>query len=486
MKKFNIKFLILFIAAAAVFGSCKKALDINTDPSKLTPEQANLSGLLGSTIQFTATSFFNVGQYGNSYPQYLAGSNTYEANIDAYNPYGFDNIWESAYRDAMPNLKDMISRAETLGAPQYAGIGKTLMALLLMQSTDIWGDLPYSQAFKGPSVPSPTYDKQEDIYNSSLKALVDGAIADLAKPVPVAAALKVGTTDLIFNGNIANWQKAAYAARARYYLNLSKRNPGNLANAAADAALAVDETQRSAIDVQLKYSQERPSPWFTNLGQPVITSKQHRPSYFIVNLMNGTGYFNGVIDPRMPKLFDNNGAATYIGRPVGALSNQQGASLANADITERTFYGARTSPVPIITYAEMQFIRAEALLATNPSAANTAYINGIRGNMEKLGVDVSAINAYTTNPVITKSGNITITDIMLQKYIALFLQMETWTDMRRYQYSTTIYPGLVPPFKNLLGAGVYVQRGKYPDNEPGRNPNVPQVANQAVKLWLFN
>jgi len=475
----------MFIAAAAIFSSCKKALDINSDPSRLTPEQANLSGLLAATIQFTATSFFNVGQYGNSYPQYLAGFNTYEANIDAYNPYGFDNIWESGYRDAMPNLKEMIARAESLGAPQYSGIGKTLMALLLMQSTDIWGDLPYSQAFMGPSVPSPVYDKQEDIYNTSLKALLDGAIADLAKPVPTAAALKVGTSDLIFGGTVASWQKAAYGARARYYLNLSNRNAANLVNAAADAALAVDVTLRSAIDVQLKYSQERPSPWYTNLGQPAITAKQHRPSYFLVNLMNGTGYFAGVTDPRLPKLFDNNGAATYIGRPVGALSNEQGANLANADITERTFYGARTSPVPILTYAEMQFIRAEALLPTDQAAAYAAYINGIKGNMEKLGVDAAAITAYTGNPVVTKGGNITITDVMLQKYIALFLQMETWTDMRRYQYSATVYPGLKPPLKNLLGTS-YVQRAKYPDNEPGRNPNVPQVANQAVKLWLFN
>lgn len=155
------------------------------------------------------------------------------------------------------------------------------------------------------------------------------------------------------------------------------------------------------------------------------------------------------------------------------------------NIEERTFYGARTSPVPILTYAEMQFIRAEALLPTDQAAAYAAYINGIKGNMEKLGVDAAAITAYTGNPVVTKGGNITITDVMLQKYIALFLQMETWTDMRRYQYSATVYPGLKPPLKNLLGTS-YVQRAKYPDNEPGRNPNVPQVANQAVKLWLFN
>ncbi|WP_316833946.1 SusD/RagB family nutrient-binding outer membrane lipoprotein [Pedobacter nutrimenti] len=484
MKRINIKVLVMMVVVAASFGACKKALDINDDPSRLTPDQANLSGLLGATIQFTATSFFNVGQYGNSYPQYLAGFNSYEANIDSYNPYGFDNIWESAYRDAMPNLKDMIDRAEKLGAPQYSGIGKVLFALTLMQSTDIWGDLPYSQAFKGPTVPSPTYDAQQDIYNTSLKALLDGAIADLAKPVPTTASLKVGTSDLIFGGTIASWQKVAYGARARYYLHLSKKDPANLVKAISDVSSAIDD-QKGAVDLQLKYSQERPSPWYTNLGQPAITAKQGRPSYFLVNLMNGTGYFSGVIDPRLPKLFDNAGAATYTGRPVGALSTDPGAILANSDVTDKTYYGARTSPVPILTYAEMQFIKAEALIGTDKAGAYTAYINGIKGNMLKLGVSDADITTYTTNAVVTKNGNITITDIMLQKYIALFLQMETWTDMRRYQYDAAIYPGLKQPNKNLLG-NVYVQRAKYPDNEPGRNPNVPKIPNQAQKIWLFN
>ncbi len=485
MKAFNIKVFTLFIAVTVVFSACKKSLDINDDPSRLTVEQANLPGLLASSIQFTSTSFFNAGQYGNYYPQYLAGFNSYEANIDSYNPYGFDNIWESAYRDALPNIKDMITRAETLGAPQYAGIGKVLFALTLMQSTDIWGDLPYSEAFQGATVPSPKYDKQENIYNNSLKELLDGAIADFEKPVPATASLQVSTAnDLIFKGVIANWKKVAYGARARYYLHLSKKDPANAAKAVADIAASVDN-QQGAADLQLTYSQDRPSPWFTNLGNTVPASKSARPSYFIVNLMNGTGYFAGVIDPRMPKLFDNAGAATYVGRPVGALNTEQDANLANADITEKTFYGARASVVPILTYAEMQFIKAEALINTDKAAAYAAYINGIKGNMLKLGVSNTDVDAYINNPVITKGGNITLTDVMLQKYIALFLQMETWTDMRRYQYDAAIYPGLKKPYKNLLG-NVFVQRGKYADNEPGRNPNVPKIADQAQKLWLFN
>ncbi|WP_420477456.1 hypothetical protein, partial [Noviherbaspirillum sp. ST9] len=130
-------FKTYFSAALLVLvtGACSDQLDINDDPSRLTPDQVALSALLPATIQFTATSFFNAGQYGNYYPQYFAGSAGQEAQIDAYNPYGFDNIWESAYRDAMPNLKELIMRAEAAGAPQYAGIGKLLMALNLMQSS---------------------------------------------------------------------------------------------------------------------------------------------------------------------------------------------------------------------------------------------------------------------------------------------------------------------------------------------------------------
>lgn len=488
MKNLKYKFLTACMAVAILTAGCKKMLDINDDPSRLTPEQANLPGLLGSTAQFTATSFFNVGQYGNTYPQYLAGNNAYEANIDAYNPYGFDNIWESAYRDAMPNLKDMIARAEAQGAPQYAGIGKLLLALNLMQSTDIWGDLPYSEAFQGATNPSPKYDPQQNIYNTSLKQLLDGAVSDLEKPVPANTALQVGTTDLFYGGIIANWIKAAYGARARYYIHLSVKDPANLAKAAADANKSFTVADRTGTaDLQLKYTSEKPSPWYTNLGLPVAGSKQHRPSYFIVNLMNGTGYYPGLIDPRLPKLFDNGGLPTYVGRPVGALSTEPGVSLANTQITDKTYYGGKTSPVVVLSYAEVQFIKAEALFSTNKQLAYDAYLEGIKSNMLKLGATPGEVDAYTgpASPVAKGAANITITDIMLQKYIALFLQMETWTDMRRYQYSTTVYPGLRPPVKNLLGTG-YVQRAKYPDNEPGRNPNVPQVANQAVKLWLFN
>ncbi|WP_256012347.1 SusD/RagB family nutrient-binding outer membrane lipoprotein [Desertivirga xinjiangensis] len=461
--------------------ACNKQLDINDNPARLTREQVSLAGLLAATIEYTDSTFFNVGQYGNYYPQYFAGSANQEANIDSYNPYGFDNIWRSAYLNAMPNLKELTERSEAQGAPQYAGIGKLLMALNLMQATDIWGDLPYSEAFQGAANLSPRYDPQEQIYMVHLKGLLDGAIADLQKPLPESTTLRVGTSDHIYKGNIANWLKAAYATRARYYLHLTEKDAANYQNAANDAALAFDD-KTGSLDLQLRYTTDRPSPWFTHLGNTVQASKHARPSTYFINLLNGT-FYPGLLDPRISKFVDNAGAATYVGRPVGSLGNENGANLANTDITANTYYGARTAIVPIITYSETQFIRAEALLNTNRAEAYTAYRNGIEGSLLKLGITNPSV--YLDDPrIAVGAASLTLSNIMLQKYIALFMQMETWTDLRRHEYSTSIYPGFAPPLRNFLGSS-FVQRAKYADNEPGRNANVPRIPDQAQKIWLF-
>jgi hypothetical protein len=73
---------------------------------------------------------------------------------------------------------------------------------------------------------------------------------------------------------------------------------------------------------------------------------------------------------------------------------------------------------------------------------------------------------------------------MIQKYIAMYLQLETWTDMRRYDYDPAVYKNITQPVLNRLN-GQWVQRGNYPDNEPGRNTSLPAVGNQAEKMWLF-
>jgi hypothetical protein len=107
-----------------------------------------------------------------------------------------------------------------------------------------------------------------------------------------------------------------------------------------------------------------------------------------------------------------------------------------------------------MTDSEMQFLKAEALIRKGDYAnAKVAYVNGISLNFDMLstnyninilaGKDINAANkaAYLANPVVVPvtptAATMTLTKVMLQKYIAMYAWgiHETWVDMRRYHYS---------------------------------------------------
>ncbi len=480
LKKYSLFLLVLIVMPA-----CENLLDINSDPGRIAPDQVTMPALLAPGIQFTSRSFFAAGSYGNLYTQYLAGHGAQAANIDSYNPYGFDDLWQSAYLNALPNLKALEKMAMEKNSSAYLGIAKLLIAANLQLSTDVFGAIPYAEAFQGAAQLNPRYDSQEEIYTVHLKNLLDNAIAELEKPAPSLATLRPGTDDLIYGGTLAKWLQAAYSLRARYYLHLSEKNPAFLQNAMEDARKGIsDKTGASDLDLKYPGDANNSNPWFGFLSG--TATRTQKPGAYLINNMNGSlvGLYPGVVDPRLPKYADNAGAATYVGRISGA--NDAQSPGVNVDLTTNTWLGARSAPIQMLTYYETQFILAEAAFRTNDMpAAYAAYLEGIRGSLKKSGVSDTDAAVYLSNPLIAKgAANLTLSDIMVQKYIAMYLQLETWTDLRRYEYDPNIYLNLSQPLVNRLG-DVWVQRGNYPDNEPGRNTSLPRVGNQAEKLWLF-
>jgi hypothetical protein len=469
MKKYQI---IITVFSLLCFGSCDSLLDVNVDPSRISGDEATLPTLLPSAIRFTSTAVYGTAQYGAQYPQYMSGQ-----AISQYTPYGFDQLWNPLYTDAIPTLLDLIERGEASSAFNYSGIGKTLLALNLMNATDIFGDVPYTSANQGTENLNPCYDNMEDLYDTHIIGLIDEAIADFAKPLPVGSPLATVQNDYIYAGNIAKWTRAAHAVKARYYLHLSAKDATLLDDAAAEAQLAfIDNSE----DLQLVYEDLNQNPWFGFLGN--ATAKIMQPSAFLVNLMNGTGYYAGVSDPRLPIYMTKPAAApAYIGLRAGATYNTEGANV-NATITNWHFRAI--APIQFVTYAEMQFIIAEALYNTNRPESYAAYNRGVAASLAKVGV--ADPTPYLTNPEIAVGEtNLAMADIMLQKYLALYLQIETWTDMRRYQYDPTVYVGIEKPINNQIPGEPWIQRSKLADNEPGVNTCIPEVPHQGVPLWLF-
>lgn len=460
--------VILFLAG------CDDYLDENTDPHSA--QTVTLDALLPATQEATSNNHYlaayTTGQFTQHLASYVAGG------TDAYQETRMSTAWTGLYLTALTNLDLLVEQAEEQTSPYYAGIGKILEALNLGLATDTWGDVPFSEAFKGEEDLTPAFDDQETIY-ATINTLLDDAIISLQQTTSL---FKPGSDDLIYAGKVANWIKLAYSLKARNAIHLTGKDE---ATAIADALAAIPlAIAANADDFQLNYNSVNRNPWFNNVASPITTGNYTvGPSEQIINLMNGTYYT--VIDPRLPKLFDNQGAATY-----GGLVNGQGGG-GNSRLSINTWYAAQTAPMLMVTFAEIKFIEAEAQWRNgDPGLAYTAYLAGITAHMEKLGVATADITTYTTDPnVAVGSANITLEHIMKEKYIAMFLNPEAWVDVRRFQYDNTIYRGMDKPvnYNTALG-GEFIRRVLYPNDEINRNTDevTPHIQEMQVKMWWEN
>ncbi|MEX0362967.1 MAG: SusD/RagB family nutrient-binding outer membrane lipoprotein, partial [Allomuricauda sp.] len=138
------------------------------------------------------------------------------------------------------------------------------------------------------------------------------------------------------------------------------------------------------------------------------------------------------------------------------------------------------SPLVIITYAEAMFIKSEAEFLVNggnetstgaTDDAYNAYLAGISSNMDKLGVDGTD---YLADPTIAMGASgLMLNHIMKEKYIANFLNPETFVDFRRYDFSTDVFLDLALPEDSAESEypNQWLVRAVYPDTEETRNPD---------------
>jgi hypothetical protein len=216
----------------------------------------------------------------------------------------------------------------------------------------------------------------------------------------------------------------------------------------------------------------------------------YRQTRFIVGLMDGT-QFGGTVDPRMKAMLAPAPDGVFRGLDpnvlgFGALpANQQPNNLwgyvgaAGAGLPSRYLF-ADKSRIPLMTYSQLQFIKAEAALRSGDQAtAQTAYRNAISSHFDFVNahntddnqaapqIPQSEKNTFLADPNIMPAV-LTLSHIMSQKYIAQWGwgHNEMWMDMRRYHYTDAdpvsgveVFRGFAPP-TNLysLNGGKVVQR----------------------------
>ncbi|MES2882839.1 MAG: SusD/RagB family nutrient-binding outer membrane lipoprotein, partial [Bacteroidota bacterium] len=226
----------IFIAAAllltvAALPSCKKFLDINTDPDRLAKEQANIAQLLTSVtanVGFTGGS--DLQRYAALIMQQYSGQSTGAQNqtqdFEKYLITGSDvnNLFSSVFATTLSDIELIITKGGEQAAPHYTGVAKILKAYTYQIAVDAWGDLPYSEAQKLTANLFPKYDDDEQIYKNLITLLNEG-IAEINQATSSASP---GANSLIYPGTFStskvNWVKFANTLKARIYIHYSKKD----------------------------------------------------------------------------------------------------------------------------------------------------------------------------------------------------------------------------------------------------------------------
>jgi hypothetical protein len=467
MKILNKLLLITGILSVGIIQSCSddKFDEIGTNPNSPTEVPIKLlMPQVGVETAF-AVSGTDLAWYSSVFVEHTTGVHGQLETADkrtAINSTIGNNSWNSLYAGALSDLKVIIERGSDGGAEEghwnAVGIAKVLMAYNYSVATDLWGEVPYSEALQGSTNRTPVFDDQEDVYTGIL-ALLDEAIADLNKE----SVSSVGSSDFYFSGDSESWIKAAYALKARYYNHLSRKDPNGSANNVLSAvAMAFEDGSESMIFSSFTTDATGQHPWF----QESNDRSHHAISETIYDIITDLG------DPRGDLWFGTVGGVVVPAPNGTAVTDQGGNIYSRASLT----YLTATSPLPIVTYDEVKFLEAEANLRLgNAPEAYDAYLAGVEAALERAEVAEDDITDYLAKGnVAVGEGNLTLENIITQKYVAfwLFQPIEAYNDYRRTEIPQLNNPVAPPP-----------NRFPYPQDEVAANPNVPSRTIQNKVWW---
>lgn len=443
------KLIGLLIIASLIAIGCNQWIDTNLNVDPTSPEKVPGKTVLPTTQAGIAYVLGgDVNRFTGCWTQHFFGHDRQHAGIYQYiiKEDDLNNAWNTMYAGPMMDLKFLMDWGKENNSPYYSGIAKILMAFSLGMWTDLIGDIPYSQAFMGVDNLKPEYDTQEKIY-TTIQSLLDEAITDLQS---TSSVFKPTTDDFMYGGKTVQWIKAAYTLKARYFLHLKKYDEA--LEALANGFTGNDD------DLQLNFTDKETE------ANPLYQFDQQRNDIRmgpkLMELMNS---FN---DPRLP----------FFAQP-----NDQGGYDQTSPLGP--FYASINSPVPFITFVEAKFIEAECQLAKgNSGGAYQAYQDAIMASMAKVGVSDADAQTYWGQPTVSVgASNLTLQNIIEQKYIACYYNAETYTDWRR-----TGYPQLAPVVGNQIP-----RRFPYPQSERTYNynnlmkaaPNSGDINFKFEKLW---
>lgn len=453
----------LFLLLLCCFYSCQ--LDDESTNSNIENTTTAQSLLQASIAQMAFNQSAIGGRSAAVIMQYLEEA---DASIQNYKQYNlgnnyFNNMWSGGYYiGSLSSAKEMNRLAEEEGRDGLQAISMIISAHEYGVLTNMFGDIPYSEAGLGVDNNTPSYDTQEDVYTSIISVL-DEAIALIGNNDIDA---NLSEDDLIYQGNLSLWKKLANGLKARYLLNLRNRDSQNdalILQLIADSFVSENEQADFQYNMdftnpQYRFGDERPSTLIS--------------SDYLVNRLLTTA------DPRTDKYtIESDFYWDIFGQP------------------EFRWYAADAS-IPILSYTELLFMKAELLhhMAASIPEISTALSEAIIQNMLDNNVSISDAGNYINeqSDVSGLSSDEILQRIIEQAYVAYYgyNHLQSWNNYRRTGYPTLTSTATVT--NELNPSNIVPRRFLYPESELILNKeNTEAAINRQdgalldVDVWLW-
>ena len=466
-------FIIPALLGAMFFTSCEDFLNVNT--TKDSPITTSVDQVLPVATFYAAQICYDHAEYGVYLSQALTTGG--KAQTGSY-PYsqGWEFLgvnrhpmWRRHFYDLGANIKKMNELAEDKGNRNAILIGRTIMLMSTMFTTDAFGDMPRSQVYQAAS---PKYDSQQEVYDwmfaeaeELVKLYNDPEWVNCPTNLPISEKM-----DRIYAGDMEKWGLFCKALQARLWLR-KLPNWDNTPATCNKIIAMVDEVLNDANWEEPRYYYpggvtESNCPW--GPYAPVINSWESRgnrlassipTTFFLHGILGGIDGQYGVkrgyaLDPRASKIMQprpEKSPLLHLESNIGMDNSKKTTDYPDLYTTDELTnpYTQNTGYIALITTEELMFIKAEAQYWVNDiiGSYNTT-VAATKFNMERYGVHETEYMSGTLgsnlrnqyrrffNIKLPGANVFTIADLMQQKYVAMYLQPEQWTDMRRYNYSS--------------------------------------------------
>jgi hypothetical protein len=414
--------------ALLALAACEDGLtDVNVNPNAptdvaaefLLPEsiRTGVEIILGDGMMLAHTSIWPQQTVELQYPDEEQGN---------VRPERMDLYWDTLYSSALNDVQAVVEKGRAQEDALVEGVGLTWTSWLYQHITDLWGDVPYTEALRADEgITEPAYDPQQDIYMALL--------SDLATAQDLLASGEgagFANGDILYGGDYELWRRFANSLRMRMAMRMSEVDATNAAAEFA-AAYAAGGFESNADNAMLVW----PGAPYRN---PLFEDWQTRDDFGVSATMITT--LEALADPRLEMYAEpaqedgvHRGLQNNVATPPLSISNY-------SRIGNLWRENGATTPSPVMTYAEVLFLQAEAAargwIAGDPAAL---YEEGIRANMQMYDPWGAAaaptdaeIDAYLAQPEVAYSPATGIEQINLQKWIALYMNgAEAWANTRR-------------------------------------------------------